>query len=193
MPRQLFLIIAALAIITILSGGITYLVLTKKTSHQAVPTPTLTPAISPAPAKYTVNLETIVRHQGTNADVEIWLDPKNQNLNLSTISLEVEANSNGNYVIPRNSSPLIDDNFKTGGWTFPFANLVAEGDNKVILKMAALFVSTQPYPLNQKVLVATIPLRLANQDQKLIINVKPENSKAYTNTSELINFKAVTP
>jgi hypothetical protein len=190
MSHKFLLFVISCVGLLLVTVVITVVVLTNRkvtTPPSTYPTPQ--PKVSSAPAIYHISLTTDIKTDKAGTNIEIWLSPKKSPINLSTLSLEVIAQTPTGSLIPKASSPIIAPTFKEGGWTFPFATFDTKVEHQVTLKLAALFVSTQPFPLTQKTLLATIPLKTENVTQPIKVSLNAQNSKAYTNKSELITIE----
>lgn len=188
--KRLLIIIGLLSLV--LLGTVLLLVIAQK--RPQAPSPALSEPSLPTTQKpefpttptHFMDVEAVVAKTGTTATIQLWLNPQSDPINISTLNLHASLTSSGEYIIPTSSTVQIDEELKAQGWTFPFATATAQGDQAVEIKIAAMFVSTQPYALNQKVLLGTIPVRLDSAAAELTLTFPQENNKAYTNTNELV-------
>jgi hypothetical protein len=175
--------------------GILFLFLSLSRRRSVPSAPTLTPPSLPAAEtqttlptnpSYFIDVVPVLNRAGTTATLELYLDPQGTPINLTTLNLHAKLITQGAYVIPTSANLSVPEDLKTQGWTFPFATAATTGDKEVEIKLAAMFVSTQPYLLTQKILLASVPIRLDAADTPLTLTFMPSNNQAYTNLNELV-------
>lgn len=142
----------------------------------------------PTTPSYYIDVTPVLSRTANGAQIEIWLDPKDAPVEVSTLSLHLIVNNKSGYLLSTTATPAISDTFKNDSWSFPFATLTPQGDNQVELKLTALYMSTSAYRLAEKVLIATIPVRTESGNDALSLTYGTDNNKAYTPDTKLIAY-----
>jgi len=119
--------------------------------------------------------------------IELWINPIDQSQIISTIALKLALTSKGKLT-PQSDSPIYGPNYIKSKWNFPFGKLYSQG-NKVILEVAAIYVSTKPYELaSQGELLLTIPLETLDPSQQIEATIDPYVSLLTGKKAESLHF-----
>ncbi len=168
--KTLFILIALLA----LTVGSSLVVTQKMRQQKAQPNVAVQHAQSPA-----VEMGAQVSGSAASKMLDIAIAPAGQQTDLSAFTIEATVNGLDATSVNTLTKPVPATELTQGEWSFPILSVTKQSDSSALLKVSAVHVSTQPFILNGRHVVVSLPLSSRVAPTSISLTLDPTHTKLY--------------
>jgi len=122
-------------------------------------------------------------------ELNLYLTPVKGSQALSALALKVTVTDPQGTITPLASTAKIPKVLTAAGWKFPFSKIASPAKNALELNLSAIFATPQPYLVENRLLIASIPL--TSKNDTLTVTIDPTVTKVLDKQNREIGLQQI--